>query len=94
MSTPDLPDTTDLIASLLSLMTSFSCLGCPSQAVLIRHELALLQSYPDSHIPRLLKDVAKRLEGEWIQLHFAITDDPIEDSLSKTQNTASHRALH
>lgn len=80
----DLPDATALMASLLSLMTRFSCLGCPQQAVLIRRELALLQSYPDSQIPPLLKGVARRLEDEWTQLHFAIADEPV----------ANHSAMH
>ncbi len=80
MPTPDLPDATALMASLLSLMTRFSCLGCPQQAVLIQRELALLQSYPDNQIPPLLKGVAKRLESEWTQLHFAIADDPVAET--------------
>jgi hypothetical protein len=57
-------------------MTSFSCLGCPNQAELIRRELALFQSYPDEAIPPLLKQVGQRLEQEWAQLHFAISDAP------------------
>lgn len=71
----DLPDATALLSSLLSLMTRFSCLGCPQQAQLIRRELAQLQSYPDDQVPALLKQVGRRLEGEWTQLHFAIADD-------------------
>lgn len=76
MPKPNLPDAATVLASLLSLMTRFSCLGCPQQAALIRRELARLQDYPDSAMPPLLKGVAKRLEGEWTQLHFAIADDP------------------
>ena len=76
MSVNTLPDAAAMMASLLSLMTKFSCLGCPQQAVLIQRELALLQRYPDEEIPPLLKRVAQRLEGEWQQLHFAISDDP------------------
>lgn len=82
LSTPQLPDVAALLASLLSLMTRFSCLGCPAQAKLIRKELALLRRYPDSQIPPLLKNVALRLEDEWAQLHFAIADDPDETSRS------------
>lgn len=89
MSTPDLPDAAALMASLLSQMTRFSCLGCPQQAALIQRELALLQIYPDSQIPPLLKGVAKRLEGEWTQLHFAIADDP-----KPASRGGAHPALH
>lgn len=71
----ELPDITALVSSLLSLMTRFSCLGCPQQAQLIRRELALLQNYPDDQVPALLKQVGRRLEAEWTQLHFAIADD-------------------
>lgn len=70
----DLPDASALLASLLSLMTRFSCLGCPQQAQLIRRELALLQSYPDEQMAPLLKQVGQRLEKEWTVLHFAIAD--------------------
>lgn len=73
----DLPDATALVTSLLSLMTRFSCLGCPQQALLIGHELALLQHYPDDQVPPLLKQVGRRLENEWQQLHAAIADDPV-----------------
>ena len=72
----ELPDASALIASLLNLMTRFSCLGCPQQAALIRKELALLQSYPDDQLAPLIKQVCRRLEGEWSQLHMAISDDP------------------
>ena len=74
MSRP-LPDATALMASLLSQMTRFSCLGCPQQAELIRRELTLLQSYPDEQIPPLLKSIGQRLESEWAELHLAIADD-------------------
>lgn len=82
MPAPKLPDAAALVASLLSLMTHFSCLGCPQQALLIQRELALLQRYPDDEVPALLKGVAQRLEGEWQQLHFAISDDPAPQSNS------------
>lgn len=76
----NLPDATALVASLLQLMTRFSCLGCPQQAAVIRRELAVLQRYPDDQVAPLLKEVARRLEGEWGQLHLAIADDPYPDS--------------
>lgn len=85
MPTP-LPDASALIASLLSLMTRFSCLGCPQQAALIRKELALLQAYPDDQLAPLIKQVGQRLEDEWSQLHTAIADDPY--------SAAETRALH
>lgn len=81
-----LPDASALIASLLSLMTRFSCLGCPQQAALIRKELALLQAYPDDQLAPLIKQVGQRLEDEWSQLHMAIADDPCP--------AAETRALH
>ena len=83
MSVNTLPDAAAMMASLLSLMTKFSCLGCPQQAVLIQRELALLQRYPDEEIPPLLKRVAQRLEGEWQQLHFVISDDPMPHGSSQ-----------
>jgi hypothetical protein len=70
-----LPDASALLASLLKLMTRFSCLGCPQQADLIRRELALLQSYPDEQLPPVIKQTARALEQEWQQLHFALSDD-------------------
>lgn len=82
------PDAAALMASLLSMMTRFSCLGCPQQAALIQRELGLLQSYPDHQIAPLLKAVAKRLEGEWGQLHLAIADDPLPLAGGR------HAALH
>jgi hemoglobin/transferrin/lactoferrin receptor protein len=45
-----LPDPSALLASLLNLMTRFSCLGCPQQALLIQRELALPQHYPDEQL--------------------------------------------
>lgn len=81
-----LPDPSALLASLLNLMTRFSCLGCPQQAALIREELALLQAYPDDQLAPLLKQVGRRLEGEWSQLHMAIADDPYP--------AAETRAIH
>ena len=83
MSVNTLPDAAAMMASLLSLMTKFSCLGCPQQAVLIQRELALLQRYPDEEIPPLLKRVAQRLEGEWQQLQCAISDDPMPHGSSQ-----------
>lgn len=71
----ELPEPAALVGSLLSLMTQFSCLGCPRQAQRIRDELALLQTYPDEQMSPLLKQVGRRLEDEWTQLHFAIADD-------------------
>lgn len=76
MPAAELPDTDALLASLLSLMTQFSCLGCPQQALLIQRELKRLQSYPDQSVAPLLKGVARRLEYEWQQLYFVIADDP------------------
>lgn len=71
-----LPDASALIASLLNLMTRFSCLGCPQQAALIRKELALLQAYPDDQLAPLIKQIGRQLEDQWSQLHMAISDDP------------------
>lgn len=81
-----LPDASALIASLLSQMTRFSCLGCPQQAAQIRKELALLQAYPDDQLAPLIKQIGQRLEDEWSQLHMAISDDPYP--------AAETRALH
>lgn len=72
----ELPDADALIASLLNLMTRFASLGCPQQAALIRRELALLIGYPDDQVTPLVKQVCRRLEGEWAQLRFAIDDSP------------------
>ncbi|MBK8525338.1 MAG: hypothetical protein IPL58_15640 [Betaproteobacteria bacterium] len=72
------PDPTVLLASLLSMMTRFSCLGCPRLAGRIRRNLALLHHYPDKDMPPQLKELAQRLEHEWAQLHLAISD--ISDS--------------
>ena len=80
----DLPDATALVCSLLSLMTRFSCLGCPQQAQLIRRELALLQGYPDEQMAPLLKQVGQRLEQEWTVLHFAIADETAPDADGRT----------
>lgn len=79
-----LPDPSALLASLLNLMTRFSCLGCPQQAALIRKELALLQAYPDDQLAPLIKQVGQRLESEWSQLHLAIADDPLPASPPQT----------
>lgn len=88
MPATDLPDADALLASLLSLMTQFSCLGCPEQALLIQRELKLIQSYPDQSVAPLLKGVARRLENEWQQLHFAIADDPAP--VASAQRLALH----
>lgn len=79
MPPAQLPDATALVASLLSLMTKFSSLGCPRQAQLIRRELALLQQYPDAQVAPLMKQIGQRLEYEWAQLYFAIADDPVSE---------------
>ena len=65
-----------LMASLLSLMTSFSCLGCPNQAIAIQHQLAMLQSYPDEEVSPSLKFIARQLESKWCQLYQSISDEP------------------
>lgn len=64
----DLPDPHALLASLMSLMTGFAHTRCPRQAMLVRRQLAYLQSFPDGLIPPPLKAVASRLEGEWERL--------------------------
>ena len=76
-------DAHELIGTLLSQMTEFSCLGCPQQALEIGRTLALLQAYPDHTIPHGLKQIGRRLEEEWAQLHFAIADDLSPDSSSQ-----------
>jgi hypothetical protein len=63
-----LPDPIALVASLMSMMTRFSCLGCPRIAGRIRHDLSVLQRYPDDAMPPLLK--------QWAQLQSAISDTP------------------
>ena len=73
---PALPDPTSLIAALMTMMTRFSCLGCPRLANRIRHNLALLQHYADDDMPPMLKQLALRLEREWAQLFTAIADEP------------------
>jgi hypothetical protein len=88
MPATELPDADALLASLLSMMTKFSCLGCPQQALLIQRELKLLQGYPDQSVAPLLKGVARRLEHEWQQLHFAIADDPVP--VASPQRLALH----
>lgn len=82
-----LPDPSALLASLLNLMTRFSCLGCPQQALIIQRELALLQRYPDDQLAPLIKQVGQRLESEWGLLHLAIADDPLP-------TTSTHSAFH
>ena len=76
-----LPDPSALLASLLNLMTRFSCLGCPQQALLIQRELALLQHYPDEQLAPLIKQVGQRLESEWGLLHLAIPALPFAPRL-------------
>ena len=65
-----------LVASLLSLMTSFSCLGCPNQAIAIQHQLSLLQNYPDEQISPSLKFIARQLESKWSLVYQSISDEP------------------
>lgn len=60
-----LPEPQVVLASLLSLMTSFVRTGCPRMAVLIRRQLAYLQSFPESMMPASLKTIARRLEDDW-----------------------------
>lgn len=57
-----------LLASTLSLMTSFARIRCPRQATLITRQLAYLQSYPDHLVPATLKATARRLQQEWEHL--------------------------
>lgn len=93
---PQLPDPTALIAALMTMMTRFSCLGCPRLAKRIRHNLALLQHYADSDMPPLLKQLAQRLEHEWAQLHTAIADEPrvATNSDDDTLIHAASQSLH
>lgn len=83
---PVLPDPIALIASLMSMMTRFSCLGCPRIAGRIRHDLSVLQRYPDDAMPPLLKHLAVRLEDEWAQLQSAISDTPEHDPCTASQS--------
>jgi len=76
MPRPDLPEATALVALLLAQMTRFSCLGCPQLAAHIKRDLALFRGYPDEAMPPALKQVARRLEAEWAQLHRALVDEP------------------
>lgn len=70
-----LPHSPALVASLLCLMTRFSESGNASLAALIRRELALMQSYSDDVVPPLLKNVAKRLEQEWLLRYVQASDN-------------------
>jgi hypothetical protein len=70
-----LPDPVALIAALMTMMTRFSCLGCPRLANRIRRNLALLQHYTEDEMPPALKHTAQRLEREWAELHTAIADE-------------------
>lgn len=76
MPRPDLPEATALVASLLAQMTRFSCLGCPQLAAHIRRDLALFRGYPDAAMPPALKQIARRLEADWAQLHRSLVDEP------------------
>jgi hypothetical protein len=71
---PRLPDPTAIVAALMTMMTRFSCLGCSRLAGRIRRNLALLQHYADDDMPPALKSLAQKLEREWAQLQFAISD--------------------
>ncbi|TXI82261.1 MAG: hypothetical protein E6Q44_02460 [Flavobacteriales bacterium] len=71
-----LPDPVAIIAALMSMMTRFSCLGCPRIAARIRRNLTLLQHYADDEMPPPLKLAARRLEREWMELQLAISDIP------------------
>lgn len=75
-----LPDPDALVAALLTMMTRFSCLGCPRLAGRIRRHLALLPHYADDEMPPLLKRLAARLEGEWAQLQQALADTDDTDA--------------
>ncbi len=86
---PQLPDPVSLIAALMTMMTRFSCLGCPRLANRIRRNLALLQHYADTDMPSPLKQLAQRLEGEWAQLHMAIADEPRVEP-----NTNDNKPIH
>ena len=88
-SKPQLPDPVSLIAALMTMMTRFSCLGCPRLANRIRRNLALLQHYTDTDMPPPLKQLAQRLEHEWAQLHTAIADEPHVET-----NTDDNKLIH
>ena len=97
MSTPNLqqlPDPTALLAALMTMMTRFSCLGCPQLAARIRRHLALLQHYDDSEMPPLLKQLAQRLQGEWAQLLSAISDTPPHNEIDKHPTHTASQSLH
>lgn len=85
---PRLPDPVALIAALMTMMTRFSCLGCPQLAGRIRRNLTLLNHYPDDAMPPTLKRAAQRLEREWAQLHAAIADEP------QARKTDDDRIIH
>lgn len=89
-----LPEPTVILAALMTMMTRFSCLGCPRLATRIRHNLALLQHYDDSEMPPLLKQLAQRLEGEWGQLLSAISDIPQHDETNDYSTQTASQSLH
>ncbi|MFC5300743.1 hypothetical protein [Azospira restricta] len=93
---PQLPDPSALVAALLTMMTRFSCLGCPRLAGRIRRNLALLQHYADDDMPPLLKALAQKLEREWAQLQFAISDAAGEPGDAPAEPTAypASQSLH
>lgn len=86
-----LPDPDTLVAALLTMMTRFSCLGCPRLAGRIRRHLALLRHYADDEMPPLLKKLAARLEGEWAQLHQALADTDDGDAANDPSDLHSAR---
>lgn len=97
MSTPNpqqLPEPTTLLAALMTMMTRFSCLGCPQLAARIRRHLALLRHYDDKDMPPLLKQLAQRLEGEWAQLLLAISDTPPHNETNDYPTHTASQSLH
>jgi hypothetical protein len=68
----DLPDSSALLASLLSLMTGSVRTGSPLHATLISRQIAYLQYYPDSQISPPLKSVASRVRYDWEQLRVTL----------------------
>ena len=90
----DLPDPAALMASTLSLMTSFIRTRCPRQATLIVRQLAYLQNYPDALAGPVLKAVARRLHGEWEQLLFALPQFAGESIAAGEPLTAGAAVLH
>lgn len=94
MNSSDIPEATALVASLLAQMTRFSCLGCPQLAAHIRRDLALFRGYPDAAMPPALKQIARRLEADWAQLHRSLVDEaPGADAAPLSLHPAS-QSLH